>query len=271
MSISTSTKTSLELYYERKGTGPDLLLIHGWASSTRMWERFADALQHEFCCWSVDLAGFGASPVPPDVRPDMDFHMHSLIEFCEHHQIQPRAVIGHSMGGMLALKLANARPELVERLVLVCPVVTGRFGLKANTFFSSPVGRFMAARTKNVWALMQSETLAPLLVAPMYVDKAIQNRCVQDFQRATWQSAITALESIAQENLEPILPQIPHPTLVVVGKKDYTVPPGEGQIAAAKLPNARLVKFNKSHHQPLDEEPEQFVQTARDFLSEIVL
>jgi pimeloyl-ACP methyl ester carboxylesterase len=271
MTISSSTKTSLQLNYECKGTGPDLLLVHGWASSTRMWDHFASALQHEYRCWSVDLAGFGMSPMPSDVRPDLQLHMNSLIEFCEQHQIQPRAVIGHSMGGMLALMLAHARPQLVEQLVLVCPVVTGRYGLKANTFFSSSVGRFMAARTRSVWALMQSETLAPLFVVPQYVDKAIQKRYLQDFQRATWEASITALESIAQVNLESVLPQILHPTLVIVGKKDYTVPPGEGHIAAAKMPNAQLVKFNKSHHQPLDEEPERFIQTVRDFLSETML
>lgn len=269
--MAISSSTTLNLHYEQKGNGPDLLLVHGWASSTRMWDRFVSAVQHEYRCWSVDLPGFGASPMPPDTRPDLYMHMHSLIEFCEQQQIQPYAVIGHSMGGMLALMLAHERPQLMEKLVLVCPVVTGRYGLKANTFFSSSLGRFMAARTRSLWALMQSEALAPLFVVPQYVDKAIHKRYIQDFQRATWEASITALESMAQINLEPVLPQISHPTLVVVGKKDYTVPPGEGHIAAAKMPHAQLVKFNTSHHQPMDEEPDRFNQVVRDFLSETVL
>jgi pimeloyl-ACP methyl ester carboxylesterase len=231
-----------------------------------MWSRLSASLRDIARCWAVDLAGFGRSPIPRHIRPDLDAHVAWLAEFMEMYGIRPRLVIGHSMGGMLALKLAYTRPDLIERIALMCPVVTGRFAFNANQVFTSQLWMLMSAKTEKFWSLIQSDPLAPVFSAPLYVDRTHWQRYVSDFQATRWHAAIGALESIANSSIEARLAQIHQPTLVVVGARDFTVPPEEGRMAARLMPNARLVEFETAHHQPLDELPERFSALVRDFL-----
>ena len=261
--ISTSIN---DLYFECSGDGADVLMIHGWASSGRMWTPLTQALDDVARCWTLDLAGFGRSPLPVHIRPDLDAHLAWIIAFCERHQVRPKVVVGHSMGGLLALKLAHKRPDLAQRLVLMCPVVTGRFGLNVNEVFASQFWLLLSAYTRKFWSLIQSDKLAPMFSAPFYVDKTLHPRYVRDFQSTTWDAAVAALESIAHNTMRPHLPRIEQPTLVVVGNRDFTVPPDEGRLAAQLMPNARLVEFEAAHHQPLDEDPERFVALVRAFI-----
>src|SRR5262245_24121570 len=123
MTISNRTA---DLYYECTGNGPDVLLIHGWASSGRMWKRLVHDLSHALRFWSLDLIGFGSSTISPDALGlSIEQHTATVIDFCEQKNIRPKVVMGHSMGGMIALKLALIRPDLVGSLVLASPAVTG--------------------------------------------------------------------------------------------------------------------------------------------------
>jgi pimeloyl-ACP methyl ester carboxylesterase len=66
--------------------------------------------------------------------------------------------------------------------------------------------------------------------------------------------------------MRPHLPNIPYPTLVIIGSHDTTVPPNEGRLAAATLPNGRLLELPHTHHQPLDEQPERVVKAVQEFI-----
>jgi pimeloyl-ACP methyl ester carboxylesterase len=266
MAVSNRT---VDLYYECTGDGADVLLIHGWASSGRMWDRLVNALRHRVRFWNVDLPGFGASRLSPDALGlDINEHAAALIDFCDQQNIRPQVVMGHSMGGMIALKMALRRPDLMRSLVLASPTVTGRFGYNANTLLNSPLGRTMMLNSKPFWEFAQSDFLRQWMPLALYADKNAAERIQKDFQRMGWQAAISGLDSIARENLGPHLDKIQQPTLVIVGTWDYTVPPDEGKLAAGCMPNARCVEFTGSHHQPLDEEPEHFIEVVRIFLQE---
>ncbi|MCC6616751.1 MAG: alpha/beta hydrolase [Anaerolineae bacterium] len=266
MNLPSISTPAQELYYECSGHGADVLLLHGWASSGRMWESLAEGLDDVARCWSLDLAGFGRTPLSDHARPDLDAHLASIVDFCERHQLRPKVVVGHSMGGLLALKLAHARPDLTQSLILMCPVVTGRFGLKANDVFASQFWMSISARARPFWSIITSDRLAPVFSAPFYVDRSLRARYVRDFQSTSWEAAVAALESIAQHTMRPHLAEISQPALVVVGARDFTVPPDEGRLAARSMPHARLVEFERAHHQPLDEDPERFVALVRDFI-----
>ncbi len=259
-----------DLHYKCTGSGPDVLLIHGWGSSGRMWRRLMYGLQHQARFWAVDLAGFGASPGTADLPPDVEMHTEMLAAFCVRHNLHPHAIIGHSMGGMLALKLLLKLPQLSERFVLVCPTVTGRFGtLGIDRWFATDFGRSMVSRAQPLWSLAQADLLAKLQ-APRYVDNVLARaRIVRDFKRASWEASAFALLSMARENLAPRLHTLRQRGLVVVGGRDTTVPPDEGRLVATLTPNARLVEFARSHHQPLDEEPERFLRVVSAFLQDL--
>ncbi len=265
-----ANRSALNLYYNCQGTGPDILLVHGWASSGQMWSRLVRDLGHVARFWSVDLYGFGLSPRPAGNEPTyVQHHAEMLLDFCAYYHIQPKAIIGHSMGGMLALKLAAEQPNLTEKLVLMAPVITGRFGhpIEISWLFNNDIGSFTLSKSKPLWTLAQT-VISPIFSRPAhwYLDQTAATRIQQDFQRASWQASTHALHSIARENMHPHLPNIQHPTLVIIGSNDTTVPPKEGRLAASQLPNAQLLELARTHHQPLDEQPERVVKAVQDFL-----
>jgi pimeloyl-ACP methyl ester carboxylesterase len=261
------------LHFTASGRGPDVLLIHGWASSSAMWNPLMEGLRQDFHCIAVDLIGFGDSPPPqPEQEADLTLHLQSLIAFCERRHLRPRAVIGHSMGGMLTLKFAQARPDLMDKLVLIAPVVRGRFGelVDLHKLVTSDVGDYALQRSEALWKLVQSDmvdVIAPLLSRPGMADDNSVLRILQDVKRSHWRAAVHGIRSIARENLGPHLPEIKHPALVIVGSRDLTVPPEEGKYAAEHLPNAELLELAGLSHQVLDESPRRVVDAVRGFLS----
>jgi pimeloyl-[acyl-carrier protein] methyl ester esterase len=263
MTISNRT---VDLYYECHGNGPDVLLIHGWASSGRMWHRLIRDLSHSLRFWSIDLAGFGASVLSPDALGlGIDEHAATLIDFCQQKAIHPKVVMGHSMGGMIALRMAHQHPHFMRALVLVCPVVTGRFAFNTHQLVNTDLGRFVMANSKMFWEVAQSEMFKQIVPMLLYAEKESE-RIYNDFKRMSWQGAVMALDGMTRMNLAPHLDKIKHPSLVIVGGNDFTVSPDEGRLAASMMPHGKLIEFASSHHQPLDEEPERFIETVRHYL-----
>jgi pimeloyl-ACP methyl ester carboxylesterase len=270
--MTAEINSRIDLHYTCTGKGADVLLLHGWASSGRMWSPLAEALAGQARFWAVDLYGFGDSPRPVGDQPvDINLHEATVVNFCQQHGIQPRLVIGHSMGGMLALRLALNHPGLVERLMLLAPVVTGRFGYKVdlNKLVASDWLAFALAKSKPFWLLSQN-IFMPLLAVPnyWYLDGQATARIVADYKRASWQAAAYAIQSIARENLEPHLTYITQPTVVMLGSWDSTVPPAEGRLAAERLPQARLLELPRVRHQVLDERPQQVIAAVEQLLGD---
>jgi pimeloyl-ACP methyl ester carboxylesterase len=264
------TNPPINLNYTLTGSGADVLLIHGWASSERMWRGLAQHLRQRARTWAVDLYGFGASPRPVNgTRVDLDLHLTLLIDFCRQHGLRPKAVIGHSMGATLALKLAVEAPDLTERLVLMSPIITGRFAGDLNKLVMSAWAQYSLPRSRSFWLFMQSKGVAPIVSVPPSVDPVAAQRIREDFQRSAWQAAAYAIDSLARENMEPALSQIRQPTLVIVGAEDYTVPPEEGRLAARQMPKAQLLELAGIYHQALDEAPHDVMTAIEHFLTEI--
>jgi pimeloyl-ACP methyl ester carboxylesterase len=259
----------INLHYTVSGYGPDVLLIHGLMSSSAMWQRLRQHLEHQYRFWAVDLYGFGESPRPdPAESLDINRHLELLLEFCARQHLRPHGIIGHSMGGLLTLKLALAQPDLTQRLALLAPVVTGRYTLDLHHLALSSLGKTTVALTKPLWPLTQ-QVLGPLFTRPThwYVEAATSERIVRELQQASWEASTAAILSIPEHNLETDLPRIQQPTLVVVGSADPTVPPEQGRLAARLIPQAQLLDLPGVHHQPLDERPQVVIAALSQHLA----
>src|SRR4028119_904502 len=104
--------------YNVTGGGPGVLLVHGWLSSSRVWEQLAGRLAQRFTVYTLDLSGFGESDKPLSgygVRNGSRL----LYAFCAHFGLTRANVIGHDLGGNMAVKLAADHPDVGGRLVLV--------------------------------------------------------------------------------------------------------------------------------------------------------
>jgi pimeloyl-ACP methyl ester carboxylesterase len=103
-----------------KGKGVPVVLLHGIGKTGQVWKRVEDGLSY-FPCRVVafDLLGFGASPKPTDINYDINDHTEAVIASLERLETnQPFILVGHSMGCLIAVRIARVRPDLVKHLVL---------------------------------------------------------------------------------------------------------------------------------------------------------
>jgi pimeloyl-ACP methyl ester carboxylesterase len=254
--------------YRTAGNGPDVLLIHGWLSSSRMWDDTIRYLAPHYRVWALDLIGFGDSRTgDPDIDLSVSAHVRLIVEFCRHQKIEPHAIVGHSMGGSISIKLATEHPNLLQRLVLVCPVVTGLLHLNMGTVLGQPFTQRMLSAGEKWWNTIQTMPATQLFVAPPYLHREAIRRSVEDYRKATWRGAFGGIASVVNIHLEKVLPSITVPTLVVTGSQDLTVPPADSRLAARLISNSTLLEYANCHHQPPDEEPEHFNRTLLHFLN----
>jgi len=261
-----------DLHYATCGEGDvDILLLHGWASSSQMWQTLIAHCDLPVRWWAVDLLGFGQSVPPEDEPLTIDDHMRSVIHFIEAHKIKAQVVIAHSTGGMIALKLAFIRPDLLQQLVLISPVVTGQFsvgGLFSRIMRTAP-GATVARSVPALLAFIQNSGIAEHftdVVGIGEIANAVKQQMIADFQAMHPRSCVETLISLAQENMLPFLFDIDHPTLIFVGERDLTVPSSEGKTAALYLPHAELHSLPDSYHHPHEEHTAECVAIMCQFL-----
>ncbi|WP_374457625.1 alpha/beta fold hydrolase [Nocardioides sp.] len=114
------------LQYEIRGTGPTVLCVHGTPSTREFWEEPAQRLASTARCVTYDRRGFGDStPSPPVDALDLDEHVADAAALLEALGEVPAVVIGRSTGGLVALALAQRRPELLCGVALLEPAVFG--------------------------------------------------------------------------------------------------------------------------------------------------
>lgn len=256
--------------YRVTGSGPDIVLVHGWLSSGRMWEGLMAHLAPKYRLWAIDLIGFGNSTTDDEqVQLNIEAQVSMIVAFCEALNIRPFAVIGHSMGGAITLKLTLDHPDLVERVGLICPVVTGRFNVVLDSVVFSPLGKQIMGLGVNLWTHIKRLPGVHFLVAPSYLKREVIARSIDDFNRASWRAVYQGLLSLTNIGLDRRLHEIRKPILFMTGTYDYTVPPTDARLGAKSIAHAQFVEFEDCHHQPPDENPERFHQVISDFLAAV--
>ncbi|MGH2523476.1 MAG: alpha/beta fold hydrolase [Anaerolineales bacterium] len=253
---------SIRIHYTVEGRGPDVLLIHGWAASRRMWMHLSRQLASAYRCWSIDLPGFGDSDKPLDQWYSIPNYTSVLRDFVLSHRLSRAHLVGHSMGGLIALDFAVTHPELIERLIAINPVVTGRAHLRQ--LLAPRLGRQLLG-----WTLRLSpRVVQPVLRHPLsdrlhHGLKHIRRR-TEDFARGTLDSIWGSGRAVIEHDLSPHLERVTAPTLVILGNQDLVVPNSEGQLAAERIPHARLSVL-RAGHLVTDDCPAETVGLIREF------
>lgn len=222
------------------GEGPPLLLLHGLAASARWWERVLPSLAAHHRVHAVDLPAFGATG--HGVRFHLERVPDQLIELMDGLGIGRASVIGHSMGGLIAGRMAADHPGRIDRLVLVdagflrldpswSHKVTGP--IRAVRFTRPPLARLLLRDVQRVGALRLADATMQLL-------------------RTDWVD---------------VLPRVATPTLVVWGEGDTICPMVIGRGIVERVRGARLVVIPDSGHNPMWEQPAAFLAAVGPFLT----
>jgi pimeloyl-ACP methyl ester carboxylesterase len=227
------------LRHEHFGEGADLVLVHGLSASSRWWARNIEALSAHHRISAVDLAGFGGSRRSGRFRLEETVSM--LSDWLDTHGIESAGFIGHSMGGLVAARLAAELPERVGRLVLV------------DAAFLA----FDPGIRKTLRGLSHAIRRAPM---------DLRRLVARDGLRADPISLGRATVELLFADWQPVLAKIEAPTLIVWGEHDTLTPLTIGEQIAARIPNARLVVLPGAGHVPMWDQPAAFNSAVVAFL-----
>jgi pimeloyl-ACP methyl ester carboxylesterase len=217
---------------------PPLVMLHGLASSPRCWQRTLPAVEH---CHRVLLVGLFAGATR---RFGLEDSARELVEALAAQGVGPAAMVGHSMGGLVALHVAALAPEQVDSLVLVdvpaIPIRRRRLGQ------ALAVARSSVRREASALGLVLG---CVLRTSPMALIAATRATAAADLERQAVDAAV--------------------PTLLVWGARDGIVPLQIGERLASGMPSARLVVIPAAGHQPMWEAPAAFNAALGTFLSAV--
>ena len=227
---------------------PAVLLVHGYTDSWRSYEPLLAALPATYRVIAVSQRGHGDSH-KPDAGFGIDDLAGDLPALMERCKIASAALIGHSMGSMVAARLALTHPDRVHALVLIGALAT----LNGNAAIDLPFQEAVAAMTDPVPAgfvrEFQESTLARP-VEPEFLDTIIAESC--KVPARVWRQA---LQGMIDADLGPEVHRITAPTRLLWGDHDGICDHASQTVLADAIPGARLTVFPGAGHAPHWEDP----------------
>lgn len=255
-------------------TGSPVVLIHGLGASAEIWSANIGPLaaKHRVCV--PDLPGFGRTEMPPGMDFTPAAYSRFIVDFMTALGIGRAALVGHSLGGGVALRVILDDPGRVERLVLASSAGLGRdvslplriasLPLFDRVFLKPPLPVF----TRFLHRLVFDPAAISPDFARMYYEMFFQPGSIRAFTSIL--RNIATLRGARQDILERItegLGSITAPALILWGRQDRILPVSHGIDAAGKIPGARLHIFEHCGHMPNIEYPDDFNRRVLDFLS----
>jgi proline iminopeptidase len=261
----------------RIGSGDPLVVIHGGLGMDHTCFRpYLDSLSDQFEIIYVDLLGNGRSGhLPEDFGTDHSVWVNQISEICDELGFEKITLLGHSHGGVIAQRFALAKPERLERLILVTtgPSFDHVETVMANLGPISTPEEFEVFTTQIFIEQPDDETWARRwkIVTPLYY----ANRPSDEFLNEGHDRAIYRAEGfnacilhVPHFDVRDRLHEVSIPTLVIGGSKDFCFPEEFGPGLLAKLiPNAKLLMLKNSGHNAFAEETEAFVEGVRSFIN----
>jgi pimeloyl-ACP methyl ester carboxylesterase len=252
------------LYYEMMGSGPPLVLVHGFSLDCRMWDEQMAAFASRHLIVRYDLRGFGQSPAPAEPYA----HAEDLKALLEYIGIAQAAILGLSFGGGIAINFALAYPAATRALI---PVSTVLGGYRWTPAFDASLGAVYKTGRRNGIEAAREQWLAHPLFGPLQERDAARvhfARMVADYSGWHWVNADPnrVPDPPAIERLEAIAA----PTLVVVGEREMPDFLALAEVLVARISGARRVVLPGVGHMVNMEDPTSFNQVVLDYLSQSV-
>lgn len=245
-------------------TAPPLVLIHGFSHSLESWDAWAGELSADYRVIRMDLPGHGLTGPDPRQRYSVAETVTFVSSLLDELDIDRAALIGNSLGGLVAWRFAAEEPERVERLVLLAP---GGFSINGVT--EEPVAVPMGVRfylTQAPQPVIAAATQS-LFGDASRMDPDMPARVHGLMRReGVGEAMVQRLEVFTLPDPRAELARVKAPTLIVWGGADIIVPPDHAARFVAAMPNATLAMFDDLGHVPHEEDPARTLVAVREFL-----
>jgi len=251
----------LNIAYERVGSGPALVLLHGYVGDgSTTWRRQLDGLSDEFTVVAWDAPGAGHSTEPPE-EFGLDEYADCLAGFLEKLGLDTACVAGLSFGGILALALQRRHSAMSSALILASAYAGWAGSLPPDV---------VEQRLRQALTLADGapEAFVAALLPTMF-SKTMPRETVDSFRAsmlACHPDGFRAMAHASAEDVRDVLPHVDVPTLLVYGERDERAPLAVAQALHAAIAGSQLVVLPDAGHVCNLEAPDEFNAAIRDFL-----
>jgi pimeloyl-ACP methyl ester carboxylesterase len=261
--MNRTTVQGLNIAYQRAGSGPPLVLLHGFIADSRVWRTQIADLSRDFDVIAWDTPGCGQSDDPREDFTTAEFAdcFAGLLASLELGAVH---ICGLSWGGVMALELYRRHPKSVQSLVL------------ADTYagWTGSLGE-QAAEERLARCLGESE-MAPEEWVPGWVPHAFSDGAprsvLEELESIMWDFhpvGFRAMSRACAGDFRDILPTIRAPTLLIWGDDDKRSPLACGEAMRDAIPGSQLVVIPNAGHVSNMEQPEAFNALVREFLATV--
>ena len=251
-----SLQNDIDIAYKISGNinGPKMVLIHGLFLNSDCWKFQLEEFEKDFHILRFDLRGHGRTTKPKKrftIRNYVD-DMHALLSHL--NWTEQLYLIGHSLGGMIALVYSLENPTHVKKLV-----VADSFCFISQEAITDVLGRVNSSKLKDFAIGISVRGLTPYneeiaqFVAKLVTDHMSKKDC------------LTATAASAGFNICKNLKNLELPTLIIVGEKDITTPVWASEMIHEWLPNSEIIIIPKSGHLTILDHPNEFNDLTINF------
>ena len=259
------------------GSGPAILLIHGIGDNSTTWSSVQSTLAQRFTVIAPDLLGHGKSDKP---RADYSVaaYANGMRDLLSVLDIERVTVVGHSLGGGVAMQFAYQFPHLVDRLILI-----GAGGVTKDVNFalriaSLPLGSEALALLRLplvLPALQAAGRVAGLAIGSTGLGRDLPEmlRILEDLPEPTASSAFARTLRAVVDWRGQVVTMLDRcyltesvPVQLIWGSRDSVIPVSHARLAHAAMPGSQLEIFEGSGHFPFHDDPDRFVEIVERFI-----
>ncbi|HEU5370479.1 MAG TPA: alpha/beta hydrolase, partial [Ktedonobacterales bacterium] len=255
--------------YVAGGTGEPVIFLHGLGHAASAWDEVLPHLARRFHVFAVDMLGCGRSD-----KPRVDYSLAALATytrlFMDAVGIRRGHLVGHSLGGGIAMQTSWQYPERVNRLALVATGGLGRdlrFLLRIATLPGAAVG--LAGAAWPVWTRLVKRTPFGKRISPVARENMLMwTRLGHADNRWAFMRMLRSVSNFSGQSVSALdgLPQMQHPVLLIWGERDRTIPVIHARRAAPLIPNCQLAILPGCTHYPPLEQPGEVAALLERFL-----
>jgi pimeloyl-ACP methyl ester carboxylesterase len=238
-----------------RGTGPALLLLPGLGLNLHIFDPLVTILEKQYQCVCIDFSG--DVPMPEANTCSIRSLALEIHTWLQEKEIAPDCVIGHSLGGFIAMELALAAPDIVPALVLISSTSRGDDSLLE--LFIPP--RPLSAK-KMLIRNMELSVYKPFRKTPAFKE-AVANQSKYPGNGKCFMSLLRAATTF---NIGDALREIECPTMILCGRQDTIVSPTRANALLGAIPSNMMICLEKVGHLPQLEAPEQTAVGIQSFL-----
>lgn len=268
--MTEMTIDNINIHYEfypcKNSAAETIVLIHGYLSSTFSFRKLIPLLTNTYTVAALDLPGFGKSEKSKAFTYSLANYGKLALSFMKKMNFSRPILIGHSMGGQVALQAARQSPDYVQKLILL-----------ASSGYLGPFNRWLVRASYLPffpWFVRRSfekrgarELLLDVVFNPSMIDDEMVEGYISPLQDKTfYRSLVGLLRSHGGDLTTDELQKIRTPVLLLWGKEDRIVPLTIGQRLVQDLPEASLTIYGNTGHLLPEEKPEEVYGDIEKFM-----